>query len=258
VTSLCSLDLTSAGVGLLTLRRPDKLNSLSIALVDELQGVVEGISGDGAVKALVITGEGRAFCAGADVSEFGLILGPTPSDAVDGVMRFHRLALALWQLPIPTVAAVNGLAVGGGSGLAMLCDLRVMSTDAYGKVNQLERGIVPDMGATHLFPKIVGLGRAMQAILLVERLSAQTCLDIGLAGFVAQPDDLMTSTLAIAEQLAALPSTAVSLVRDMVHAGLDGTLADALRREAVAQGVCAGEPDVAAAAARFRATESSG
>ncbi len=256
MTSLCTLEVDAAGVGVLTLRRPDKLNSLSLALVDELQDVLDGISRDRSVKALVVTGEGRAFCAGADVSEFGRILGPNPSDAVDGVMRFHRFALSLWQLPVPTVAAVNGLAVGGGSALAMLCDLRVMSTLAYVQVNQLERGIVPDMGATHLLPKIVGLGRAMQAILLLQRLPAQACLDIGLAVLVVEPGDLMAQTRLVAEQLAGLPRTAVHMVRETVHAGLDGTLAEALRREALAQGICAGEPNVAAAAARFRPKDS--
>ena len=257
MTSLCSLEVNATGVGVLTLRRPDKLNSLSLALVTELQAIVDDIHRDGSLKALVVTGEGRAFCAGADVSEFGQILGPNPADAVVGVMRFHRLALSLWELPIPTIAAVNGLAVGGGSGLAMLCDLRIMSTLAYIQVNQLERGIVPDMGATHLLPKIVGLGRGIQAILLLERLPASVCLDIGLAGFVAEPGDLLSQTLTIAEQVAALPRTAMRMVRETVHAGLDGTLADALHREAVAQGICAGEPDVAAAAARFRPKDSS-
>jgi len=256
MTALCSLDVSAAGVGLLTLRRPDKLNSLSFALIAELQEMVEAINRDRSVKALVLTGEGRAFCAGADVSEFGSILGPKPADAVAGVSRFHRLALSLWELRVPTIAAVNGLAVGGGAGLAMLCDVRVMSTLAYMRVNQLERGIVPDMGATYLLPRLVGLGRAMQSILLLERLSAQTCLEIGLAGFVVEPDDLLARSTMVADGVAGLPGTASHLVREAVHASLDGTLAEALSREALAQGICAGEPDVAAAAEKFRAKDS--
>ena len=185
---------------------------------------------------------GRGFCAGADLGEFDRILGPTPADAVAGVGRYHELAEVLAGLSVPTVAAVNGPAVGGGAGLALLCDLRMFAASAQLWVNQVERAIVPDMGITWSLPRLVGASRAAAWMLLAAPVDASTALAAGLAHDVVPDADLVDAAVAVAGRLAALPPLALRMTRAMLAGSARCDLSDALRQEALAQAVCAGEP----------------
>ena len=232
----------AAGVALVEMNRPDKRNALSGDLVVELRTTLQAVAAREDVRALVLTGRGRGFCAGADLGEFDRILGPTPADAVAGVGRYHELAEVLAGLSVPTVAAVNGPAVGGGAGLALLCDLRMFAASAQLWVNQVERAIVPDMGITWSLPRLVGASRAAAWMLLAAPVDASTALAAGLAHDVVPDADLVDAAVAVAGRLAALPPLALRMTRAMLAGSARCDLSDALRQEALAQAVCAGEP----------------
>lgn len=236
---VCSVP--AAGVALVEMNRPDKRNALSGDLVAELRTSLQAVSAREDVRALVLTGRGRGFCAGADLAEFDRILGPTPADAVAGVGRYNDLAEMLAGLPVPTVAAVNGQAVGGGAALALLCDLRVFAESAQLWVNQIERAITPDMGITWTLPRMVGASRAAALMLLAAPVDASTALATSLAHEVVPDAELVDAAVALAGRLAALPPLALRMTRTMLAGSARIDLTDALRQEALAQAVCAGE-----------------
>lgn len=246
------LERPRPGIVVLTLNRDSRMNALSLGLVDELGHALSDLARDPDVSALVITGAGRAFCAGADITEFDRILGPTAVDAVDGVGRYNDLALQLWRLPMPTVAAVNGPAVGGGVALALLCDLRVMAETASLRVNQIERGIVPDMGATFLLPRMVGHAWAADRMLLAKPIPADEATRLGLAsGTAATSEELVALALDLADAVTGHAPVAARMTAQAIRAATDGSLADALAREAAAQACCAGTDGFRTSLAHF-------
>jgi 2-(1,2-epoxy-1,2-dihydrophenyl)acetyl-CoA isomerase len=241
-TSLGLGSLPAPRVALVELNRPDKRNALSAALVSELGRTLQETAARDDVRALVLTGRGSGFCAGADLAEFDRILGPTAADAVAGVGRYNDLAETLARLSVPTVAAVNGAAVGGGAGLALLCDIRILASSAQLWVNQVRRAIVPDIGLTWTLPRLVGASRATAWSLLAEPVDEPTALLAGLAYQVVADDQLVAAAVMLAGRLAELPPLALRLTRAALAESARGDLADALRREALALGVCGGEP----------------
>ena len=238
MASTVKVEVGANKVAVITLDRPSKLNAMSMALTDEMTGHLIELRRSDDLRALIVTGRGRAFCAGADVGELKQLLGPTAMDAVDGVRRYNALAIQLWEFPVPTIAAVNGPAVGGGAALALLCDFRLMADGSYLRVNQLERGIAPDMGATFLLPLLIGHACAVHKMMLAEAISAEEALRWGLATKLAPPDDVLDQAVALAERLIEWPPTAVRSTIQAIRATTRSALADALEREANAQAHC--------------------
>lgn len=236
--SLVGVEDDGDGVVTVTLERPDRLNALSFELVDELLAVLGRLAGDPTARALVLTGAGRAFCAGADLGQLQRILGPDRSGAERNVRHFHEVSAALADMPVPTVAAINGPAVGGGAGIALLCDVRVAGPAAMLRINQLERGIVPDMGATYALPRLLGLAAATDLVLLRRTLDADALLAHGLVSEVARAEPLLERACSIAHDLADVPPAAYRLTLAALQGAHDTTLASALDAEAGAQGIC--------------------
>ena len=238
MTSTVKVEVDADHVAVMTLDRPSKLNAMSMALIDEMTDRLIELRRSPDLRALIVTGRGRAFCAGADVSELNQLLGPTAMDAVNGVRRYNAVATQLWEFPVPTIAAVNGPAVGGGAALALLCDLRLMAEGSYLKVNQLERGIAPDMGATFLLPLLIGHAPAVHKMMLAEAISAEEALRWGLATELAPADDVLDHAVALAGRLIEWSPVAVRSTIQAIRATTRGALADALEREANAQAHC--------------------
>ena len=203
------------GVCVLTLNDPATLNAAGMAMMAELADAILKISsGEIAAKAVILTGEGKGFCSGANLSEPGAqTFGREAEDRLGTV--FNPFLRALRDLPVPLVTAVNGPAAGIGSSFALMGDLIVMSESAYFLQAFRRIGLVPDGGATWMLPRMVGKARAMELMLLGEKLPAQTALDWGVINRVATSDDLMPTAMSLARQLATGPAS-LGMMRRLV------------------------------------------
>jgi len=228
------LDERRGPVALLRLNRPESLNALDGALVAALGAALERASGDPAVRVIVLTGEGGAFCSGADLKEAlrDLDAGVALGDRLEGFQKNIRLIV---EAPQPVLAAVDGAAVGFGADLALACDLRLLSERGYFEEKFVAIGLMPDGGGTFHLPRLIGLGRALEALLLGERIDARRALELGMSSRVLPPSELLDATLALAERLAAAPPLALAAIKRATRASLDGSLSDALAREASGQ-----------------------
>jgi len=226
------LDVADA-VATITLDRPDALNALTIAMKEALARMFADLAADGTVRAVILTGAGRAFCAGQDLRE-RLQPGATPIGE-EVRLRYNPIARAMRGLPQPIVGAINGVAAGAGASLAFACDLRIAAESAsfvlaFGRI-----GLVPDTGATWTLPRLVGLAKASEMALLNDPLSAAEAERAGLVSKVVAADALMDETRAIAARLAAGAPAALAETKRLLTAGLSGNLETALAAEAEAQ-----------------------
>jgi enoyl-CoA hydratase/carnithine racemase len=197
-------------VGWVTLDRPERLNAIGRATIDELQALLDEVDGRTDVRCLVFTGAGRAFSAGADVKEW---YEGTESQGLGWVPRMHALILRLRQYRLPLVAAVNGVAVGAGCDLTLACDIRIGSTNArFGEV-YVHVGTVPDAGGSYLLPRIVGHARAADMILTGRIINAEEAYRYGLLNRLVQPEALAEEAHAFARGLAEGPTVAIGLAR---------------------------------------------
>ena len=228
------LEERHGAVALLRLNRPATLNALDKALVAALGAALEGATTDAAVRAIVITGEGGAFCSGADLKEAlrDLDAGAALGERLSSFQRSVRLITATSK---PVIAAVGGAAVGFGADLALACDLRVLSERAYFEEKFVGIGLMPDGGGTFHLTRLLGLGRALELLLLGERLEAKRAVELGLALRVVPAEALLEQALALAGRLAEGPPLALGAIKRATRASLTGTLEEALAREAEGQ-----------------------
>ena len=231
----------ASGVALVTINRAEKLNALSGAVMAELREAFGRITGEAAIRAAIVTGAGeKAFVAGADIGEIG---GLSPLEARAFAQRGQRVLRALETCGKPSVAAVNGFALGGGLELAMACTVRFASENARLGQPEVKIGIVPGLGGTQRLPRLVGRGRALELLLSGEPIGAAEAHRIGLVNAVVpQPELLAYSRAWLAKVLANAP-LAVALVLEAVDSGLDSGLDQGLRFEAAAFGVSAATDD---------------
>jgi 2-(1,2-epoxy-1,2-dihydrophenyl)acetyl-CoA isomerase len=219
------------GVTRITLNRPDVLNSFNGAMAGELQAELAAIAGDESVRAVLLTGAGRAFCAGQDLAEALPTDGVMP-DLGDFVRTtWNPLVLGIRTLEKPVVCAVNGTAAGAGANLAFACDIVFASREASFIQSFAKIGVVPDTGGTFLLPRIVGLQRATALTMLAEKLPAAEALAWGLIHKVCEADALMDAAFACARQLAAQPTRALGLIKRGFNRSLGIDLAAQLEYE---------------------------
>jgi enoyl-CoA hydratase/carnithine racemase len=227
----------SDGVAVLTFDRPETLNSLTFAIYGQLERLFRDLDDDETVKALVLTGHGRGFCSGGSVED---IIGPLLESELDDTLAFTRMTGAvvrnMLRLQKPIVAAINGIAAGAGAVLALASDLRVMSETAKFAFLFTKVGLTgADMGAAWLLPKVVGAGRAMELLLLGDRVPADECLRMGLANRVVGPDDVLAEAMALARRPAAGPGLALAMTKKLVWQEANYDLDAAIEQEAQAQ-----------------------
>lgn len=234
-----------AGLVQLTIDRPARRNALTLEGFAELGQVLREVAHTATDRAVLITGAGTAFCAGADLSA-GL-----PEESVLGMMaRINEVARALHRLPQPCVAAVNGPAFGAGMSLALAADLVVASEDATFCQVFVERGLSPDFGSSWLLPRLVGLATAKRLALLGDPITAAQARELGLVVEVTAPDSLLTEATALARRLADGPPIAMAQTKRLLNQAFSTSFDDALDAEAAASAVNTGTEDVAEA---FRA-----
>jgi 2-(1,2-epoxy-1,2-dihydrophenyl)acetyl-CoA isomerase len=210
-------------VGLITLNRPQALNSFTRAMHQELWDILDRVNGDKAVRAVVLTGAGRGFCAGADLAEFDFEPGPDlvrradPGPVID--QAFNPSIRKLMALRVPTVAAVNGVAAGAGASFAMACDLAVAAANASFIQAFSKIGLVPDAGGSWFLVKKLGLARAMGCAMLGDKVGARDAREWGMIWDVApEGQDCVPAALQLAERLATLPTTALVQTRKLLRA----------------------------------------
>jgi 2-(1,2-epoxy-1,2-dihydrophenyl)acetyl-CoA isomerase len=237
-------------VAILTLNRPERMNAFAAKTNRRLLALLDEIAADDAIRAVVLTGAGRGFCAGADLKAMAGADGPRDADwgSPRGMID---LPLRLRALPQPSVCALNGVAAGAGFGLALATDLRVASTAARFVAAQIRTGQVPDAGLTYLLPRLLGIERALRLTLLADPITAEDALALGLVGEVVGPELLLPRSIALAEQLAALPRLAARLTRRVLYHALDSGFETALAYEYEALVEANRDPDVAEAVRAF-------
>ena len=237
-------------VATLTLDRPDALNALTVEVKVALREALESIAADRAVRAVILTGAGRAFCAGQDLAEREQP-NAAPLD-VELRERYNPIIRALRAMGQPVIAAVNGVAAGAGASLAFACDLRIAAADArfvlaFGRI-----GLVPDSGATWLLPRLVGSARAAEMAFVGDPVSAEDALRFGLVSSVVPPADLLTEARAIADRIAAGAPLAMALTKGAFERPETIDLETALEGEAKLQGIAGASADHAEGLAAFR------
>ncbi len=226
----------SEGVATLTLNRPTSLNSLNKGLIDDIRNALRALRTDESVKALIMTGAGRGFCAGADLANAGFSDGVARSvgEGISHSMEigYNPLVRDLTGFPKPVIVAVNGVAAGGGVGLALCGDIVLAAKSAYFvQVFGPKLGLVPDMGCTWLFPQLLGRARARALALLGDRLPADKAADWGLIWAAVDDAQLLTEARAVAQRLAKGPTLAFGKIKHVLDAAAENDLDQQLELE---------------------------
>src|SRR3990167_11292807 len=228
------------GIGLITMADPGTLNAAGLDLMDELQQAFDAFAKtDSGVRCVVLTGEGRGFCSGANLSGRGGPQAPAPDPegpdagaALESV--YNPFMKGLRDYPVPIVTAVNGVAAGVGCSLALMGDIIVAAESAYFLQAFRRIGLVPDGGATYLLPRLVGKARAMEMMLLGDKISAETALEWGLINRCVPDGELTAAAMTIATTLATGPKS-MGAIRKLIWESLDAEWADQLHAERMAQ-----------------------
>lgn len=204
-------------IRLLTLNRADKRNALSAELLNELSQAFERLASEDDLRALILTGVGNAFCAGTDISELPNL---TEAEAVEVSARGQHLCDQIESFPVPVIAAVNGIAAGGGCELVLACHLRVASSDARFSLPETRLGLIPAYGGTQRLSRDIAVARALEMMLAGSELDAANALQLGLLNRVVKPDELMVEARALANLIAGLAPLAIRACLKAVTEGL--------------------------------------
>ena len=240
------------GVVTLTIDRPARKNAITADMWRGLVEIFDDIATRGDDRVLVITGAGDAFCSGADLTGAASRDAPTGAGASVASMRVvGRAALRLHELPLPTIAAVNGVAAGAGCNLALGCDLIVASDRARFTEIFAKRGLALDFGGSWVLPRLVGLHRAKELAFLAEIIDAAEAERIGLVNRVVPHNELYASVAALAARLSAMPPLQLAVIKRQLNDGLSNTMAEAIESENVAQALMFSSRDTAEAMIAF-------
>jgi 2-(1,2-epoxy-1,2-dihydrophenyl)acetyl-CoA isomerase len=235
------------GVTWIRLNRPERMNAINRELRDALVASVRQAERDAATRVVVVTGEGRAFCSGADVREFQARDG----DLGDARGAYESVLTRLRTMPKPTIAALNGVAAGIGASLAMVCDLRIAVPEASFVEAFVKIGLTVDGGATWLLPRLIGTGKALEMFYTGDPLGAVDAHRLGLVNRLVEPERLEAEVRELAERLAAGPAAALGAIKRSVNFAQSSTLEEAIDFEFHLQGVQFQDPDFAEGVSAF-------
>jgi enoyl-CoA hydratase/carnithine racemase len=220
------------GVATLTLDRADRLNAMNLAMRHDLQAVLAGLTAE-PPDALIITGSGRAFCVGGDIDEF---VTRTPAEAHAAMAQVsHVWFRSLWQLPCPVIAAVNGVAAGGGLSMALAADIVYASPSAQFSCDFRSIGLAADLGALFLLPRLVGLRRSQELTLTGRRVGAQEAYQLGMITSVVPAEELLARAAATARELQAAPALALAATKRLLQRSYESSMDQMLAHELYAQ-----------------------
>jgi 2-(1,2-epoxy-1,2-dihydrophenyl)acetyl-CoA isomerase len=239
------------GVATITLNRPDRLNALVDEMLGELKQALQNAERDRSIRAILITGAGKGFCAGQDLNRLPAEI--TDNHIYEHVLNHYRPVIKLLHtIEKPILAAINGVAAGAGASLALACDLRVMSKTAYLLQAFSNIGLIPDAGSTWFLVRQVGYSRAFELAVEGDRIPAERCLELGLVNRVVEPEALLSAARAWAEKLAQRPTLAVGLTKRAMNRAMTSSLLEAVEYEAHLQQLAAESEDFAEGSQAFR------
>ncbi len=222
----------SDGIALVTLNRPDKLNAFTTQMHEDLEAALKDIERDASVRAMLLTGTGRAFCAGQDLSDRSVAPGDAPRDLGETLDKMYNpLIRRLYGLEMPLIAAVNGVAAGAGANLALAADIVLAARSASFIQAFCKIGLVPDSGGTFVLPRLVGRARAMGLALLGDKLTAEQAEQIGLIWKAVDDDTLAEEARRLASHLATQPTKGLALIKRAINASIENSLNDQLDLE---------------------------
>jgi 2-(1,2-epoxy-1,2-dihydrophenyl)acetyl-CoA isomerase len=220
------------GIAILTLNRPEKLNSFTQGMHLEVRAALDNLQQDRSVRVLVLTGAGRGFCAGQDLSDRAVAPGEKPVDLGDSVEQFYApLVLTLRNLPMPVICAVNGVAAGAGANLALACDIVLAAQSASFVEAFCRLGLIPDTGGTWHLPRLIGMARATGLAMLGEKLSAEKAEQWGLIWRCVPDAELMNEAMAMATHFATAPTKGLAFTKKALQASYANTLPEQLKLE---------------------------
>ena len=242
------------GLAVLTLNRPDRLNSFDTEMHGEVKQVFRTIKQDSSIRCLLITGNGRGFCAGQDLSDRAVTVGDEAPDlSVSIENNYNPMIRNITGLALPVICAVNGVAAGAGANIALACDL-VMAAKSASFIQSFNKlGLVPDSGGTWILPKLVGHAMAMRLCLLGEKVPAQEALEMGLICQVCDDDALKDEALALGRQVAIAPTKGLGLIKRALQASQSNTFNQQLDLERDLQGIAGRSDDYREGVAAFMA-----
>ena len=221
------------GIAVLTLNRPDRLNSFTQAMHREVRAALDQVQADKSVRVLLLTGAGRGFCAGQDLNDRAVEPGGPGVDLGESVEKYYApLVMTLRTLPMPVICAVNGVAAGAGANLALACDIVLAAKSASFIEAFSKLGLIPDTGGTWALPRLIGPARAMGLAMLGERLPAEKAEQWGLIWRCVPDDALMMEAMAMAEHFAAAPTKGLAYTKKAMLASSTNTLEQQLALEA--------------------------
>jgi len=223
---------SEGGIARITLNRPDRLNSFTASMHAELRDALAKVASDGSARVLLLTGAGRGFCAGQDLSDRAVAPGEAPVDLGESIEKNYRpLVLGLRKLAMPVVCAVNGVAAGAGANIALACDIVVAAKSASFIQAFCKIGLVPDSGGTYFLPRLTGTARAMGLAMLGDKLSAEQAAEWGLIWKCVEDTELASSVDALLAQLAQAPTRGLAAIKRALYASAGNTLEGALDLE---------------------------
>jgi 2-(1,2-epoxy-1,2-dihydrophenyl)acetyl-CoA isomerase len=222
----------AGGIARVTLNRPDRLNSFTTSMHEELRDALARVARDAGTRVLLLTGAGRGFCAGQDLSDRAVAPGGAPVDLGASIeLNYRPLVLALRDLPLPVVCAVNGVAAGAGANIALACDLVIAARSASFVQAFCRIGLIPDSGGTYCLPRLVGSARAMGLALLGDKLSAQQAAEWGLIWKCVDDAELSGTVDTLLAQLAHAPTKGLAATKRALYASANATLEQQLDLE---------------------------
>jgi 2-(1,2-epoxy-1,2-dihydrophenyl)acetyl-CoA isomerase len=241
------------GIARLTFNRPERLNSFNTVMHAEVRAALAALR-TAEARVLVITGAGRGFCAGQDLSDRAVAPGAAAPDLAESIEKNYKpLVLALRELPLPVIAAVNGVAAGAGANIALACDLVIAARSASFVQAFAKLGLVPDSGGTWFLPRLIGPARALGLALLAEKLPAEQAASWGLIWRCVEDEELEPVVESLALQLAAAPTRGLARTKQAIYEGLNRTLREQLDIERDYQGELGRSADYAEGVAAFTA-----
>ncbi len=229
----------SEGILTITLNRPEKLNSFVGHMRRDLAEALEHAGSERAVRVVIITGAGRAFCSGGDIEFMAQLMDRRDSEEFARILGAgRRVILAIRQMPKPVIASVNGIAAGAGCNLALACDFRIASTSASFTQSFVKVGLNPDWGGTYFLPRLVTPNKACELFFLGDSISAEEAARLNIVNKVVVPEELEAATLALAERLRAAPPLAIAAGKQAVYQSEAADLEEMLRFETESQIRC--------------------
>lgn len=213
------------GIARIVLDRPERMNAFTFGMIDAWAAALQHCRADDAVKVVIVTGAGRAFCSGGDIVEMGERLQRTPEQRKNELFnRIERIPLALEDLDKPVLAAVNGVATGAGMDMALMCDMRFAAASARFAESYIKVGLVPGAGGAHFLPRLVGVAKALELFLTADFVDAEEALRIGLVNRVFPDASLLAEVEAIARRIAEAPPLAVRMIKRAIYQGMRNDL----------------------------------